>query len=479
MYERVATASWRLGARRAAGDSLSCFEEASTPIDNYPRGVTDGPWHVFIAYPRQERRSATALYDALAPSGARVFLDHIALSPGDVWAAKITAAQRGADVTAVLISKATERSFYENEEIAQAVALFRQDPERHRVVPVYLDAEADPPYGLRAIHSLWLAELGDMARLAAALLSLVGLAAGSANKPTPLPGHVPVHRSASRRSPFRPGMPLYASDFLPGASRRTLLAEMDADLRAGGNVNLVAERRMGRTSMLNHLYGRLMPDSRQVVTRINFQDDVATESDFYGAALWGLGQTPLGEDAIGSSRIRELQRTASAPYSELRSALRTLRRYATPIILLDEFERCFTSPEGFPFPTFFDSLRSLLGGDQHGPYAKAVVATRQPLAAYFTSRQLTSTLPSYLPLRQMGRLTEGDVDEALAQESRHPLERVHREHAAHLAQGHPCRVQSAGEAWYRALASAQPRQWVEAEYARLNEQTCLGAASST
>jgi hypothetical protein len=58
-------------------------------------------------------------------------------------------------VTAVLVSKDTERAVYQNEEIAQAIALshFRKDPERHRVVSVYLDDEADPPYGLRTVQS--------------------------------------------------------------------------------------------------------------------------------------------------------------------------------------------------------------------------------------------------------------------------------------------------------------------------------------
>jgi hypothetical protein len=450
----------------------ACFHSPA----QLPFGVVgnDG-WQVFIAYTSRERASADELYEHLVRGGARAFLDHIALLPGDRWAAEIIASQREARVTAVLVSKATDRAFYQNEEIAQAIALFRKDPQRHRVVPVYLDGEADPPYGLRSIHALWVPKVGGMAGVAAALLPLVGLGSPGAQRPAPLPGAVRVSPAPPRRSPFRPGMPLYASDFLPGASRRALLQAMSADVDAGANVNLVGERRMGRTSVLNHLYGPLVAEADQVVVRVNFQDDVGTEGHFYGGLLWGIGQCRVGEKTLEPARVRELERVPVAAYAELRRVLRAVRREATPVVLLDEFERCFDSPEGFPVP-FFDNLRSLLGGDEHGPYARAVVATRQPLARYFTSRQVTSTLPSYLPVRQMELLTDADVDEALAQESPYRLGPAQREHAARLAGRHPCRVQSAGEAWYRALEGGRDEQWTTVEFARLSEQTCLGAA---
>src|SRR5436305_1894412 len=83
--------------------------------------------------------------------------------------------------------------------------------------------------------------------------------------------------------------------FLPGATRRDLLHDLGADLDAGANVNLVGERRMGRTSMLNHLHGRLVGDADRIVARVNLQDDVMTEAAFYGTVLWGVGQSPQGQ----------------------------------------------------------------------------------------------------------------------------------------------------------------------------------------
>jgi len=436
--------------------------------------VSDGGWEIFIAYPSPERASATDLHHHLCGAGAHTFVDHRSLRPGDPWVARISAAQREARVTAVLVSNTTSRAFYQQEEIAQAIALFRDDPDRHRVVPVYLDDEVDPPYGLRSIHAIRVAEVGDMAAVAASLLALVRPPEPGARPRQAAPGTVRAVPAPARASPFRPGMPLYATDLLCGASRRALLSTIAADVSGGTNVNLVAERRMGRTSMLNHLSARLFA-AEFVVARVNLQDGVPTDGAFYGAVLWGMGQSPHGEQAITPRRVAELEDVPLATYPELRRVLRALRHATTTVLLLDEFESCFDSPTTYPFPGFFDNLRSILGGDEQGPYARAVVATRDPLASYFARHQLTSTLPSYLPMRRMELLGDGDVDEALAQDSPHALGPAQREEAAHLAARHPCRLQSAGEAWYRALDGGHDGRWAAVEFARLSEQTCIGA----
>jgi len=436
--------------------------------------MSDDGWEVFIAYPSREHAFATDLHGRLVRAGVRTFIDHRALRPGDPWAARLSAAQREARVTAVLVSNATSGAFYEQEEIAQAIALFRDDPGRHRVVPVYLDDDVDPPYGLRSIHAVRVAEVGGLAGVVASLVAVTRPLEPGAEPPQPVPGTVRPTPLGARRSPFRPGIPLYASDLLCGASRRALLETIVADVSDGTNVNLVAERRMGRTSMLNHLAARLVA-AEFIVARVNLQDGVPTDGSFYGSMLWGMGQCPGGEEAVTPARVGELERTPLATYPEVRRVLRAVRHQVTTVLLLDEFESCFDSAAGYPIPGFFDNLRSILGGDEHGPYASAVVATRQPLASYFASRQLTSTLPSYLPVRRLEPLGDGDVDETLAQDSPHPLGPAQRDQAARLAAHHPCRLQSAGEAWYRALESGHDGRWAAVEFVRLSDQTCMGA----
>ena len=290
------------------------------------------------------------------------------------------------------------------------------------------------------------------------------------------PHAVDVRDRAS--SPFRPGTPLYVGDFLPGASRRTLVDTIEADLRGGANVNLIGERRLGRTSILNHLWGRFVARGDQVVARVNLQDGVAGAEAFYGAVLWGIAQSPAGAELLGCDRAAQLDHAPVAAFAELRDALRRLRAHATAIVLVDEFERCFDSPACFELPVFYDSLRSLLGGDGQGAYARAVIATREPLAAYFTSRQITSTLPGYLPPRSLRLLSDAEAQEVLAQQSPFRLGSDQREHAAALAQQHPCHLQCAGEAWYRALEAGLGRDWAATEFRRLSEQVCIGAITA-
>jgi hypothetical protein len=433
--------------------------------------MDDGGRQVFIAYPRVERPAATELHDALVAGGVTVFLDHVALRPGDVWPRSIGHALRAASLVVVLVSRRAEGSWYLGEEVQTAIALSRADGGRPRVVPLWLDDEADPPYGLRQVHGLSVPELG-VAEVAARLLALVAAPGRAVPEAAPLR----PFRGPPRRSPFRPGMPLYAGDFLPGASRRALLATIASDLDEATNVNLVGERRMGRTTMLNHVYGKLLASEDVAVARVSMQDDVTTAEAFYGEMLRGILDSPAGARAVGGHGLGDV--AGEITYAALRDALKAVRRVAPAVLLVDEFERCFDLPDGYAFPRFFDSLRSLLGGDAHGAYARAVVATRVPLAEYFRRRQVTSTLPSYLPVRKLDLLTDADVEETLAQPSAQRLAPGQREHAAGLAGRHPCLTQCAGAAWVRALDGGHGSARAQEEHARLAAQVCMGIGPS-
>ncbi len=420
-------------------------------------------WQLFIAYPSAERASAVALHDELVAQGVRAFLDARAIEPGDIWSDELAAALEEAPLTVVLVSERTDRAFYQRDEIVTAIALYRKSTDRRRIVPVYLDDDVDPPYGLASIQQISARAAGGMGGVAKALLPLLGLGDANGMDRGVAPG---VERVAppSKGSPFRPGMPIYFTDRLLCDSRRRLLASVLGDVRHGNNVNLIGERRTGRTSLLNHLYGDLIGEPGRAVALVNFQDNMLSEQHFYGALLRGFGRSRIA-DSSGSA--------STATYDETRAVLVELRESASPVVLIDEFERSFDN-EAFA-PTFFDNLRSLLGGDAHGPLLKAVVATRTTLTRYFEERQVTSVLPSYLPPRTIEQLTQADIDEVLTQASPFPLGSNHRRLAAAAAGSHPCKLQSAGEAWYRALEAGHDTDWALAHYRELSSQTCLGA----
>jgi HAD superfamily phosphoserine phosphatase-like hydrolase len=77
----------------------------------------------------------------------------------------------------VLVSSNTEAAYYERAEIAAAIGLARKAADRHRVVPVYLDAGAATgdgvPYGLELKHGLRLADDLSLEDAAARLLDLL------------------------------------------------------------------------------------------------------------------------------------------------------------------------------------------------------------------------------------------------------------------------------------------------------------------
>jgi len=113
----------------------------------------------FICYPGEESKAAGCLHDMLVAGGARVFLDTVQLKPGDAWDRQILDGQRSSLNTIALLSAANDASWYDKEEIAEAIALSRDSNGEHRLVPVLLE-NVDQPYGFRRLVSIKTYEIG-------------------------------------------------------------------------------------------------------------------------------------------------------------------------------------------------------------------------------------------------------------------------------------------------------------------------------
>ena len=133
-------------------------------------------WDFFIAHAGPDRQAAEELYDCLQPR-SRVFLDSRNLKLGDDWDIALPKAQRDSLVTVVLISSKTEAAYYQREEIAAALGLARKDAERHRVVPVFLDRNAQNnesvPYGLTIKHGVTVSAQLSLKNVGQQLLDLI------------------------------------------------------------------------------------------------------------------------------------------------------------------------------------------------------------------------------------------------------------------------------------------------------------------
>jgi hypothetical protein len=133
----------------------------------------------FIAHAGPDRRQAQELLWLLEDENCRVFLDRAALAPGDRWPSTLRDALQASRATVVLISTYTDAAFYEQEEIARAIQLARQQPQSHAVIPVMLerlpDGPLDMPYGTGILQALDATRAGGLERVAHALADWLGL----------------------------------------------------------------------------------------------------------------------------------------------------------------------------------------------------------------------------------------------------------------------------------------------------------------
>lgn len=133
-------------------------------------------WDFFIAHAGADFEIAESLYDLMS-SSAKVFLDRRNILLGDDWDRALPIAQKSSLITIVLISLKTDQAYYQREEIAAAIAFARENPENHRVVPIYLDdasaASDNVPYGLRLKHGIILSDDKPINEVAEELLNLL------------------------------------------------------------------------------------------------------------------------------------------------------------------------------------------------------------------------------------------------------------------------------------------------------------------
>ena len=288
-------------------------------------------------------------------------------------------------------------------------------------------------------------------------------------------------------SPFVVSRPLRASE--PIFGREDAFRFLAGQLAMFSPVNVVAERRMGKTSLLNHLIAHqeqyLIPQPGQpplVLACLDLQGGISDAARFYGTTLRELF------DHLPHSRSREaraleewrqqLHTRPEATYDEFERGLRQMRDEdgiaVQPVLVVDEFERLLEpgAAQGFPYPGFFNGVRALI---TKGLLAM-VIASRLPLIDYFRDparpNGLTSTFPSYFTPFTLGPLSESAADALLLQESDHPLTIQEAAPAQRWAGGHPCHLQAAGYAWYEAKQGGYTERWVEVRFEELRMQLC-------
>lgn len=279
-------------------------------------------------------------------------------------------------------------------------------------------------------------------------------------------------------SPFTPGLPLEAHQSIFG--RAEAFTVITAALLGFKSVNLIGERRMGKTSLLNHILGNRdayfqFSASQPPLTlvRLDLQENISNEKQFYGKALLRLIEAlppQFGEKGQDLKQgLDQLDEKSEATAIQFEKALIQLKDVGVrPVFLIDEFERVFEKhlAIGFPFPDFYDNLRAHITAKRF----VMVLFTRQKLIKYFTQQSLTSNFPSYFQPFTIKELDKDAADELLLQQqSDQPLTTEQARQARSWAGLHPCRLQCAGEAWYQAKSSGKPAKWAKDRYDEIVE----------
>jgi hypothetical protein len=132
-------------------------------------------WAVFIAHAGADVAAARALAHELdVAHGVPCYLDAERLGGGDRWPTRLKEALASSRVIVVLVSDHSDAAYYQQEEVAIAIALMRDRPDVYRVVPVLVAGatQFEKPYGTFLLHHLQ--QTGDgWADVAATLAEMV------------------------------------------------------------------------------------------------------------------------------------------------------------------------------------------------------------------------------------------------------------------------------------------------------------------
>ena len=150
-------------------------------------------WDFFLSHAGPDRDAALNLKGELTPPAsslappARVFLDveDESMDLGSNFPAVLPQVLQSTLVSVILVSHNTAGAEYQRQEIAEAVELVREDPNTHRVVPVYLgysEIPAHPPFGLKTRKGFCVPDRGDLSKAARRLEGLLARLRRSADQ---------------------------------------------------------------------------------------------------------------------------------------------------------------------------------------------------------------------------------------------------------------------------------------------------------
>ena len=100
--------------------------------------TTRGPYDFFLSHASPDKRSVDRYANHLQDLGASVAYDKFDITPGDDWLNRVFDLLRDSAICVVFLSARSTEALVQDKEVFLATYLSRQEPDRYRVVPVFL-----------------------------------------------------------------------------------------------------------------------------------------------------------------------------------------------------------------------------------------------------------------------------------------------------------------------------------------------------
>lgn len=275
--------------------------------------------------------------------------------------------------------------------------------------------------------------------------------------------------SSARSCPFIAGPMITDPSRFVGRREELSLLARRMDGAQPTSVNVVGERRMGKSSLLYHFFQtweqRIKHPSRFVVVYLDLQAKTPpSETVFYQA----LGRALVKQPAV--QRIESLRRALLAPprtYQDFSVLLEQFTDHVLlPVFCLDEFEVLLKSGEQFT-DIFFDQLRGCMNASQ----LMFILSSRRPLDVYAGEHDLTSAFFNLGHVVALGEFSEDEAEKLvrLPVDGEPALDPEERQLALDWGGRHPYLLQMAGTVLFEAHQLGKSIRWAKK---RFREQQC-------
>ncbi|MCI5168422.1 MAG: ATP-binding protein [Candidatus Electrothrix sp. GM3_4] len=276
--------------------------------------------------------------------------------------------------------------------------------------------------------------------------------------------------SSARSCPFIAGPMITDPSRFVGRREELALLAHRMDGAQPTSVNVVGERRIGKSSLLYHFFQtweqRVNSPTRFVVVYLDLQAKTPpSEAAFYQALGRGLSQQPAVR------RVESLRKTLLAPPRTHQDFAVLLEQFADyvllPVFCLDEFEILLKSGDQLFSDSFFDRLRGSMNASQ----LMFILSSRRPLDVYAGEQDLTSAFFNLGHVVALGEFSEDEAEELvrLPVDGESALDPEERQLALGWGGRHPYLLQLAGTLLLEARQLGKKTAWAKR---RFEEQRC-------